>query len=223
MPEQKTKSVKTKRQIKLLLVIFAILILLVAIFLIFIVKFDGSKRPSSIVSEEGTVGVTNSNQTEEENNNQNEEGTSTIEDISGAAMVIAGTSLVSSSGKVIDSSGRVLENDAAPMSELAPKLSVPLDSESLPQSAVKLTATESGFSPDSFTVSAGAPITLTLTSSGADSRLVFQDPSLSALELPVPVGYTMGKTFNAPSAPGEYVFFQDIPGRRDQVGKMIVK
>ena len=139
-----------------------------------------------------------------------------------ATVEAPGASLVTKDDKVVNDSGVQVKNDAAPMTVDAPRLTAPIKESDLAASAIKLKATTAGFVPKEFTVKAGASVTLSLTSEGVDSRLVFKDAGLKALEIPVPMGYTMAKTFNAPAA-GKYEFYQDIPGRSGETGTMIVQ
>lgn len=142
--------------------------------------------------------------------------------LSEAVIEAPGASLITKDDKVVNDVGVEVKNDARPMTAEAPRLTPPINEKDLAPSAIKLKATSAGFSPSEFTVKSGAPVTISLTSEGVDSRLVFTDPNLKALEIPVPMGYTMAKTFNAP-APGTYEFYQDIPGRSEETGKMIVQ
>lgn len=139
-----------------------------------------------------------------------------------ARIDVAGASIVTKDNKVVNNQGVEVKNESVPMTASAPRLSDPIKESDLSSDDIKLKATSAGFSPKEFTVKSGAAVTLALTSEGVDSRLVFDNSSLIALELPVPLGYTMAKTFNAP-APGEYIFRQDIPGRSGEEGRMIVK
>lgn len=148
--------------------------------------------------------------------------TSTKEILKDAKIEVSGGSIVTKDDKVVNNQGVEVKNDAAPMTAAAPRLSDPIKESDLGSNDIKLKANANGFTPSEFTVKSGSAVTIALTSEGTDSRLVFDDTKLIALELPVPLGYTMAKTFNAP-APGEYTFRQDIPGRSSQSGKMIVK
>jgi len=139
-----------------------------------------------------------------------------------ATVEAPGASLVTKDDKVVNDSGVQVKNDAAPMTAEAPRLTPPIKESQLAASAIKLKATTAGFVPKEFTVKSGSSVTLSLTSEGVDSRLVFKDKSLQGDELPVPMGYTMAKTFPAPAA-GKYEFYQDIPGRSGETGTMIVQ
>lgn len=144
------------------------------------------------------------------------------EELKAATVEAPGASLVTKDDKVVNDQGVQVKNDAAPMTAEAPRLTPPIKVSDLAASAIKLKATTAGFSPKEFTVKAGSSVTISLTSEGVDSRLVFKDAGLKALEIPVPMGYTMAKTFNAPAA-GKYEFYQDIPGRSGETGTMIVQ
>lgn len=154
---------------------------------------------------------------------ENERAVEVVEDLTGAVQVVSGGNLITPDFRVVNEDGQVVQNDALPMTPIAPKLSAPLEQKDLPVSAIKLTADSSGFRPAEFRVKAAQPVTVSLTAIGLGSRLVFKDSSLAALELTVPADYTMAKTFKAPDVPGEYVFYQDMPGRFQQTGKMIVE
>jgi len=213
-----------KKQVRLLLAILIALAVLVVVFIIFIIRCDSGACFSRTPIDNQTPPKTSEAITENKVSSTTEPtgNYQAAENLVGATAVLTGTSLVAKDGRVINS-GVPVVNSAQPMTATAPKLSAPLDGGSLPAAAIKLTATASGFQPGEFTVKAGQAVTLALTSSGVDSRLVFSDASLSALELPVPNGYTLAKTFNAPDTPGRYSFSQDIPGRREETGTMIVE
>lgn len=207
---------------KMLLIIGGVL--LVAI-IILIIAINGNKDKQTGESTTGT-----------QTNTEEEISTSTVpvpeisEDLPEEVQQVLkesvveapGASLVTKDDKVVNEKGVEVKNDAAPMSADAPRLSAPIKESQLAASAIKLKATADGFSPKEFTVKSGTAVTFSVTSEGVDTRLVFEDASLKALELPVPAGYTMAKTFNAP-APGSYKFYQDIPGRSGETGTMIVQ
>ena len=138
----------------------------------------------------------------------------------------SGTSAIASSGVVVAPTGKPTENNVAPASPSAPQQSNPIgNTAAIPSAAVKLTVSAaSGFTPNSFTVSAGAPVTLAIT--GADTQVhvfAFEDPSLSAVAVGVGPGETRAITFNAPSAAGQYKFYSNVPGQSGETGVMIVK
>jgi hypothetical protein len=146
-----------------------------------------------------------------------------VDDISLAVSEVRGGSLVTPDNKVVNTEGQVVQNDAQPMTPLAPKLTAPVDPNRLPDTVIKIESYANGFSPREFRVQSGQPVTIALTAVDSGARLVFDDPSLSALRMSASIGQTRAKTFNAPLTPGEYFFRQDLPGRYDQTGRMIVE
>jgi uncharacterized cupredoxin-like copper-binding protein len=127
---------------------------------------------------------------------------------------------------VVTSVGEVVQNDAEPMAPEAPQQTEALDKESLPESVIKLGVSAAGFSPSSFEVKAGAPVSLAVSSTDDFTHVfLFDDPSLSAVALGLGPQETRAITFNAPSQAGEYFFHCDVPGHaaRGETGKMIVK
>jgi hypothetical protein len=146
-----------------------------------------------------------------------------VDDFSLAAAKVSGGNLITPDDRVINTQGQVVQNSADPMTTLAPKLTAPVNADNLAESVIKLEAYPNGFSPREFRVLSGQSVTLAVTAIDAGTRLVFDDVSLAGLEMAVSAGQTRIKTFNAPLASGLYVFRQDIPGRYEQVGRMIVE
>ncbi len=217
MPQKKkSSSIPTQ-----LIVVGAVLVVLVIVFVILILNKNSSSPLPENLSENPIAGIDNENDGEDSVVFNPADSIETVDNLDSALSDVAGTSLVTEDGKVVNNKGQVLQNNAVPMTDLAPKLSAPIDPSTLMSGTIKLTADEKGFSPAEFTVKSGTALTLSLSAVGVGSRLVFENTSLSALEIPVPAGYTMAKTFNAPE-PGRYVFFQDMPGRTAQKGVMIV-
>ena len=149
-----------------------------------------------------------------------------LEEKNGAKAQVPGGSLVTKDNKVITSEGVVTQNNAVPASPTAPKQTPVIAKESLPTSVIKLDDSSTGFSPNSFTVKAGAPVTLAVTSADKSTHVFFfDDASLGAVAIGVDPGTTRAITFNAPTKAGEYTFRCDVPGhaQRGETGKMIVK
>jgi plastocyanin len=143
-----------------------------------------------------------------------------------AVVVVEGANPISKEGKVITPEGNEVKNDAVPMSPEAPRQTPPVAKEELPASTIKLDISAAGWNPSEFTVKAGAPTTLAITSVDDFTHVfMFNDPSLSAVAVGVSPRETRAITFNAPSTPGEYPFVCDVPGHagRGEVGKMIVE
>ena len=207
-----------KKSARNLTIFGSILIGFMVLLVVFIILQDPNKE---------TFAPTNYVPLEEINKEANEVSApvfvEVVDDISLAAAEVVGGNLITPDNKVVNTQGQVVRNDVEPMTPLAPKLTAPVDPERLPETVIKLEAYKNGFSPREFRVQAGQAVTIALTAVDAGARLVFDDPNLSALEMPVSSGQTRTKTFNAPLTPGEYFFRQDIPDRYDQTGRMIVE
>ncbi len=138
-----------------------------------------------------------------------------------------GTSPVNSSGEVLAPSGKTADNTAVPGSEAAPSQSAPIAAANIPASAIKLdVSTAGGFVPSTFTVKAGAAVTLSLTATDDQTHVFrFDDSSLQAVAIGIGPGMTRVITFNAPTTAGSYSFHDDVPGHTAAgvVGKMIVQ
>lgn len=137
-----------------------------------------------------------------------------------------GTSAIASSGIVVAPTGQAAQNNVTPGAPTAPQQSAPIANPSaIPSSAIKLTVTvANGFTPNAFTVSAGAPVTISVTSGDSYSHVfAFQDPSLSAVAVGVGPGETRAITFNAPTTAGAYKFYSNVPGQSGEAGVMTVK
>ncbi len=137
-----------------------------------------------------------------------------------------GTSPISTStGEVLNTKQEVAKNDVTPGTPEAPQQSNPVSPEALPSAAIKLSVSASGYSPNQFTVKAGAPVTLSVTASDSQTHIfMFDDASLSAVAVGVAPGETRAITFNAPTKKGDYTFKCDVPGHagRGETGKMVV-
>jgi plastocyanin len=208
------------------LIIFGIILIIgLAVFVYLILsQTNGLKNPSMPLSPLSTDTQTTDTNNNDSPFNPETDYIETVNNLNQAAVVLPGTSLVTPDAKVVNEEGQVVQNNALPMTPEAPRLSAPLaSSASAPAGAIKLQADANGFTPREFTVKANQPVTIVLSAVGVGSRLVFDDPNLVALEIPVSSGYTMAKTFNAPGTPGAYTFHQDMPGRSGQIGRMIVE
>ncbi len=143
-----------------------------------------------------------------------------------ATVAVVGANPIAKDGTVVTTEGVPVKNDAVPMSPEAPKQTPPVAKEQLPASTVKLEISSAGWNPKEFSVKAGAPVTLAITSGDDYTHVfMFDDPSLSAVAVGVSPRETRAITFNAPDKAGEYAFHCDVPGHaaRGEVGKMIVK
>jgi len=191
---------------KNIIIYVVVAIIVVAIVVYALMSGGGSKVPGL---DQGKVGE------------KTDQGTVTEKGVVAAP----GTSPISTStGKVVTQEGKEVKNNVTPGTPEAPQQSNPVTPEALPASAVKLDVSSSGFSPNQFTVKAGAPVTLSVTSKDTQTHIfMFDNTSLSAVAIGVGPGETRAITFNAPSK-GEYTFKCDVPGHagRGETGKMIV-
>jgi uncharacterized cupredoxin-like copper-binding protein len=108
-----------------------------------------------------------------------------------------------------------------------------------PSTSLRVTMTDFAFSPNSFTVPAGQPISIDITNNGAVSHSFaimqagheinghFTDADKAYiywLQAEVPPGESVNANFTAPSQPGEYEVLCEIAGHLEagMVGKLIV-
>ncbi|MFA5248020.1 MAG: cupredoxin domain-containing protein [Patescibacteria group bacterium] len=152
-------------------------------------------------------------------------GSSTEEKIIKTVIVAEGSNPIDiETGKVLSrNGGSEADNSGSDSREGAPVQSVAVDPDKLPDSVIKLTFTSTGSSPDNFKVKAGQVVSLSVTAVDFMEVFKFQDSSLSAIAIGLMKGDTRIITFNAPEKKGEYVFYSDIPGRKEITGKMIVE
>lgn len=140
--------------------------------------------------------------------------------------VATGTSIINDEGRVVNNEGIEVRNDVEPASPEAPQQSDPIeDAAAVPATAIKLTVSAEGFSPSSFEVDAGDPVSLSVTSTDDFTHVfAFKDKSLSAVAVGLAPGETRVISFNAPDTEGEYTFYCNVPGHegRGEVGTMIV-
>jgi plastocyanin len=156
--------------------------------------------------------------------------TSRVINISGVGQAVQaapGSSAVAvSTGKVTAVTGQEANNSAAPATSGAPQESTAINSASLPASSVKLLVTNNSITPSQFTVHPGQVVLLAITAGPSWTEVfTFESPLLSAVVVGVDPGETRAITFNAPTVPGEYVYFSSIGNHRasGSIGKMIVK
>ncbi len=142
------------------------------------------------------------------------------------APILPATSPVTKEGQVVTAEGQPVRLDVPPGTPLAPQQSNPISEDVLPEEAIKLKVSAEGFSPNSFSVSAGSVVILSVSSVDTQTHLFkFKSPALSAVAIGVAPGETRAITFNAPQAVGEYEFLCDVPGHeaRGERGVMVVK
>lgn len=96
--------------------------------------------------------------------------------------------------------------------------------EEIPAGAVKISGLETGFSPAEFRVSPGEEVTLALTSRiDFPVILTFYDENMPAISIGCGPRETRWVTFVAPQTKGRYLFRNDVFGRSEQTGVMIVE
>lgn len=109
-----------------------------------------------------------------------------------------------------------------PGSEAAPKQEV-VAADKIPSASIKLSVSESGFTPKDFTIKASQKTFLAITNTGSSAHVfIFPNVALMGLQTMVLPGETKVTTFIAPDA-GTYQFRDDIPNFRQNTGEMIVQ
>ena len=141
-------------------------------------------------------------------------------------VAVPGTGAITEEGTVLAPSGAPTQNDADPSDPNAPQQSGAIDPETLPSQSIKLVVSSAGFIPNTFTVKAGSPVTLAVTSGDTQTHVfAFNDPELSGVAIGIGPEETRATSFNAPSEKGTYSFYCNVPGHaaRGEVGTMIVE
>jgi len=144
-----------------------------------------------------------------------------------ATEVIEGANKVSKDNEVLTKEGKVAKNNVDPNTPDAPKQSEVIENvDELPAETIRITMTAQGIEPSSFSVPAGQPISIAVTSGDKYPHIFkFRDKSLSAVAVGVTSGTTKAIIFQSPSEAGEYEIFCDIPGHpaRGETAVMIVQ
>lgn len=126
-----------------------------------------------------------------------------------------------SASNTITTNSNIVRLDVMPSSPSAPiqeKIAV----DEIPAQAIKLEVSNQGFKPQEFTLQAGKPVDLAITSLGGTHVFLFTNASLMALTTMVLDGETKLLSFTAPAS-GQYAFRDDLPEFRGNTGIMIVK
>lgn len=142
-----------------------------------------------------------------------------------AAAVLPGGNKISVEQKVITDAGTAVKTDVMPNNLEAPK-AVTVTKAELPGTAINIGISGDKFTPETFTVKAGAPVSLAFSSLDKKVHVVvFADSSLAALSFGISGGKIKAMTFNAPTTPGKYEFKCDVPGHQaaGEQGTMIVE
>lgn len=117
----------------------------------------------------------------------------------------------------------IIEEDYR-MSLDVPEQSPVVTPDDIPAESVYIIGTDSGFEPDVFYALPGQEIILALTAQSASPVvLTFIDPNMPAVAIGSGPGETRYVTFEAPTEAGEYIFINNIIGKKDLQGRMIVE
>lgn len=142
-----------------------------------------------------------------------------------AVAPLPGGSLVNAEQQVVTELGEPVKMDVMPNNPAAPK-AVDVTKKQLPKTAIKIDIKDDKFNPESFTVKAGAPVSLAFSSADKKVHIVtFSGSALAALSFGVGAGQIKAMTFNAPETPGRYEFTCAVPGHKadGEKGAMIVE
>jgi len=138
-----------------------------------------------------------------------------------------GSSLVTPSNIAVTPQGKPVKLNVTPASSQAPTESAPISSGNQIKATgqvINISASSSGFLPQTFTVKAGGLVNFTLTSTDNYSHIfMFDSPSLNGATLGVAAHETKEKSWNAPQA-GSYTFTVNLLGYagQGQKGTMVV-
>ncbi len=192
--------------------------LVVVVIIIAIIASSGKQQTGTNKSSEANVPVASSEAL-------SKEAIATPEEVQQAQPVIEGSSKVIDN-VVVTPTGKPVKNDALAGTAEAPQRTDISNPDVLPPEAIKLTVSNQGFNPAQFEVKAGQVVTLGLSTTDGVHTIVFDDPSLQAIRLNVNPEVGRAITFNAPTEAGEYSFYCDVPGHREdngETGVMVVK
>lgn len=155
----------------------------------------------------------------DKNNNFNKEEIATLVPVATTTEEVIGNAAIAS-GSIENFIGDIT---ALPDSAEAPKPEIITEESQIPLGAIKLEISDKGFTPKSFKVLAGKPVTLALTATGVNTHVfIFPNDSLMGLTVLIRGGETKTINFVSPKA-GTYLFRDDIPTYRENTGEMIVK
>ena len=192
--------------------------LVVVVIIIAIIASSGKQQTGTNKSSEANVPVASPEAL-------SKEAIATPEAVQQAQPVVEGASKVIDN-VVVTPTGKPVKNDALAGTAEAPQRTDISNPDVLPPEAIKLTVSNQGFNPAQFEVEAGQVVTLGLSTTDGVHTIVFDDPSLQAIRLNVNPEVGRAITFNAPTEAGEYSFYCDVPGHREdngETGVMVVK
>ncbi len=139
--------------------------------------------------------------------------------------VLPGGNKINADQQVVTAEGTPVKSNVMPNSPEAPK-AVVVEKNKLPEEVIKIEVGNTKFKPTSFTVKAGAPVSLAFSSTDKKVHVItFNNPDLAALAFAVGAGQIKAMSFNAPLTPGSYEFRCDVPGHKaaGEIGTMIVE
>jgi len=142
--------------------------------------------------------------------------------VAGAEVVIPGADLIDEEQQVISELGVPVQSSVMPNASDAPK-AVVVNKKKMSEQVINITVADNKFTPDTFTVLAGAPVSLAFSSGDRKTHIIsFRDEDMAAASFGISSNQTKAMTFNAPSEPGDYEFFCGVPGH-EEVGVMHIK
>ena len=107
-----------------------------------------------------------------------------------------------------------------------PGQSAPLKPAEVPEEAIKISITEQGITPTTFTVKAGEEVTMSISSGDQWTHIFkFRNEALKAVAVGIGPKETRAISFVALKEKGEYEYYCDVPGHteRGEKGIMIIK
>lgn len=208
-------------------IMLGVLAVIVIIIIVAVLQGKKAANPANNTVSNNQPGTTAPTGTSTSTGTTASTGTSTPQNnaLKDAVAVVPGSNPISKDNKVLTLSGEVTKTNVSAASPVAPQQTLAIAKELLPASVIKLEASkEGGFTPNSFTVKAGAAVTVSITNKDTANSvtLAFTDPTLVGLVMGAGPSETRAISFNAPTKAGEYQFIDGIPGHSG-TGKMIVQ
>jgi len=200
-------------------ILLAVVIVVVALILVIIFTLNpNTPSTGSAASKSNTIKINNltGNTNQNQVNPSETVPTGTVPAGTSSALTAINPTVTSADPAV------TMALSSMPGSDAAPKQAV-IKAEEIPSAAIKLSVSDSGFTPKEFTINSGQEVSLAITAVGSSTHVfIFPMASLMGLQTMVSNGETKMITFTAPNA-GTYTFRDDIPDFRKNTGSMIVK
>lgn len=221
-----------KKNLILLVALVVIIVALVAISSLSKKTSNTGSQTNSTTKNQNTAATGQANNASQAANGQNSAaaGTETAATLATIPSAPAGTSTPAVNQNFAPVNPTVTSQNPAvtaalssmPGTNEAPKQEV-VAADKIPAAAIKLSVSDSGFSPKEFTIKSGQEVSLAITAVGSSTHVfIFPIASLMGLQTMVSNQETKVITFTAPDA-GSYGFRDDIPNFRQNTGTMIVK